>query len=476
MIACGNSGIFQECLRKVRPESDICIISCLTNFLSSADGPVTVSQRVDPVFQDFRAQIIGACLDNPDRYYLVSPPMYRTSPTWYRDGLPEVLTLFSQSLIADRPANLHLLPSFPTPDYEQDGVHLTPYSGLEFVCHLFDASLELLSLLEATTDEVVVRSCETTRVLEDRVMVLEQDHRRLNRAFESKSAVDAEMSDFRTNERNEDSFVIFGLSKIPDEIVGKPWQDQAVRDVQAVLTILMGREFQIVFIKNSTSRATHPPPEITYTVKMSSVSDSSKIRKKFGSFFLGSQDRRPDALRHINIKNMQTPETKTRVSVLKLLAKRYRDSNPGSRVQVISYDPRPLIKITPAASASDRRIKVYNYVEAVQNLPCNFTNEEIIPIVRRLNPKLLGQVRSLFVVLSDDMFRQQLRKFERKKASGSANPISNPEAAQEPDGVAVASPPTAVAVVPGTSGTGTRSRSIKRGASVAIGPPSKSQK
>ena len=143
------------------------------------------------------------------------------------------------------------------------------------------------------------------------------------------------------------------------------------------------------------------------------------------------------------------------------------------RVQVISYEPRPLIKITPAASASDRRIKVLKYVEAVQNLPCNFTNEEVLPIIRRINPKLLGQVRSLFVVLSDDMFRQQLRKFERKKSSGLANPEVSQDIAMEP----VASLGLPPAVVPGTSGSGNKSRTFKRNASAAaIGPPAKSQK
>ena len=34
--------------------------------------------------------------------------------------------------------NVHLLPSFATPAFESDGVHLTPYSGLEFVLHLFE--------------------------------------------------------------------------------------------------------------------------------------------------------------------------------------------------------------------------------------------------------------------------------------------------------------------------------------------------
>ena len=116
------------------------------------------------------------------------------------------------------------------------------------------------------------------------------------------------------------------------------------------------------------------------------------IRKKFGSFFLGGKDGRPEALKPFNIKNRVTAETRTRIDVLKLLAQRYRAANPEGRAQVITFDPRPLIKITPPSSASDRRIKTFTYVEAIQKLPCNFSTAETTPILRRINPELVGQV------------------------------------------------------------------------------------
>ena len=117
--------------------------------------------------------------------------MYQSSPVWYREGLPEILTLFSQNFYQDRPANLHLLSSFPTPEYGKDGVHLTPYAGLEFLLHLIDGAQELLDGLEASPDVVVAKASEGARVLEDRMMALEQDHRRLNNVVESKTAADA---------------------------------------------------------------------------------------------------------------------------------------------------------------------------------------------------------------------------------------------------------------------------------------------
>ena len=119
---------------------------------------------------------------------------------------------------------------------------------------------------------------------------------------------------------------------------------------------------------------------------------SSAIRKRFGSFFLGGKDGRPDPLKPFNIKNRVTAETKTRIDLLKLLAAKYRASNPEGRAQVISFDPRPMIKITPPPSSQDRRVKTYNYVEAVRKLPCNFTSAEVNPILRRINPELAGQV------------------------------------------------------------------------------------
>ena len=358
VLPCGHHGIFQDTLAKLKPDITVCIVACLTNFLASADGPSTISHRIEPILTEICSLLKDLCSANPGRMYLISPPMYRMSPIWYREGLPEILTLFSQSLSSDRPANLHLLPSFATPEYDADGdgVHLTPYSGLEYILHLFDSSHDLLSMLASSLDEVAIKSCESTRVLEDRMMALEQDHRRLNKVVEKKTAIDAEIADFHQNERFEDSFLISGLPPISSDLFGKAWQDQAVKDVQGVLVTLMGKEYPILFVQNATSRI--PNSEVKYNVKMRDAADSDLIRKKFGSFFLGSKDGKPPALKPINIKNRTTAETKTRVDILKLLAKKYRDANPDGKAQVISYEPRPMIKITPPASATDRRVKV----------------------------------------------------------------------------------------------------------------------
>ena len=51
IISCGSLDLFLDSLHQVREETTLCIISTLTNFLASADGPSTLSLRVDPVLQ-----------------------------------------------------------------------------------------------------------------------------------------------------------------------------------------------------------------------------------------------------------------------------------------------------------------------------------------------------------------------------------------------------------------------------------------
>lgn len=482
VLFCGHFETFGDSLKKVRPESNVCIVACITNFLTSIDGP-SVSQRVQPVLQDVREVLLEVCGANAACEFFLSPPMYRSAPVWYREGLPEVLTIFSQTLGRDLPGNFHLLPSFATPEFAPDGVHLTSYSGLEYLLHLFESSSEILERSPELGD-VSVRTCETTRALEDRMMALEQDHRRLNRIVDNKIAIDSEQSDFRQNERFEDSFVIAGLPRISDDLVGKDWQVQAIKNVQAAIKALMGRQMSIVFVQNSTKR--YQGAEVTYTVRMAEISDSRAIRDKFGSYFLGGKgDRRPEGIKGFSIKNRVTPETLTRISIMKLIAKRYKDSNPGSRVQVIGYAPRPLFKYTPASNASDRRPRVYNYIETVTKMPTNFSESEVEPILRRINPEMSGRIRSTFIILSDDHFKKLLK--ERKAHAPAAEAAGGPEADADAEantgnsattdagdqnqGPNPAAPAAAPNPAPGTS-----SSTRKRGATSPAGEASSAKK
>ena len=212
-VPCQRIDVFAESLRQVRAESNVCLMSCVTNFLTRSDSAQgSISQRIEGILMDFLGIVNRAASDNPNCIFLISPPMYRMFPIWYRDGMPEVLKRFSDVML-NRESNVHLLPSFATPSFESDGVHLTPYSGLEFVVHLFDSSTTLIESLVSRPEEVLTKNCESSRVLEDRMMALEQDHRRLNSVVESKTAEDAELAEMHENILFEDHFMIAGLKR-----------------------------------------------------------------------------------------------------------------------------------------------------------------------------------------------------------------------------------------------------------------------
>ena len=46
VLICTSLEVFVETLRQIKTVSDVCVVSCLTNFIASADGPIT--NRVAP--------------------------------------------------------------------------------------------------------------------------------------------------------------------------------------------------------------------------------------------------------------------------------------------------------------------------------------------------------------------------------------------------------------------------------------------
>jgi hypothetical protein len=257
VIFCTKLAIFVQSLRSIKVEATVCILSCITNFLvDSSDSSSSASIRVGQAMDDFFDRFVEYCLANPSRKYFVCPPMYRSTPLWYRDGLSEILTRFSTSFAkaAVRSSNLYAMPGFPSPSLEKDGVHLTAYSGLEFVLHLFDSARVLLGTIssgEVRQNHV----CESARSLGDRMIAIEQDHKRLVSAFDLKFAIDAELACFRTNERNEDSFIITGLNRVRDGLNGREWQAAAQAEVRRVLGHLaLDFNPHIIVVHNVTGR------------------------------------------------------------------------------------------------------------------------------------------------------------------------------------------------------------------------------
>lgn len=404
VIPCTKLGVFRQSLAAIKEETTVCIVACVSNFITdSVESSSSVSQRISINLKEFFDVLSQSCSAFPARRYLVCPPMYRKWPLWYRDGLPEVLHSFSDlyakgSLTV---SNLSAMPGFPTPSFESDGIHLTPYSGLEYVLHLFDRAQMILSSSSLTPEGREPVLSESNRLLKDQVIALQQDHQRLSSAFELKAAADAEMACYLENERNEDSILISGLPKLPAGLTGKEWQDKARKSVEDILRHISSSPVGVLVVHNATGRGVDAL--VTYTCQLESTEKSREIRKLFGRYFTGGKDSRPRELKDVSISNVVTKETRVRIAIMKVLGKKYSTSNPGSKVQVIGYQPRPLLRLVPPQGSSDRRPKSFNFIQAIQKLSKTLVDSELADIARRASAQFPGRLRELFVIISDDM-------------------------------------------------------------------------
>ena len=469
VITCRKLSTLSDSLRSVRSSSNSCIVSCLTNFFTdlSTRSSSNIGARVEPVLEELRGVFSEFCTSNPDVMLLVAPPMYRLSPDWYRQGLPEILHQFSKGMSGLLSPSFHLLPSFPFPEFDEGGVHLTAYAGLKFVVQLFDSSLDLIKGLSATTPVAVAHVSEATRVLEDRVVTLEQDHRHLRSQFQMKTAIDSELADFEENVRNECYFVISGLPQVPPELTGRDWQDHAKGLVQAKIKLILGRESKIIVV--SGLRRDEKP---VYLVKLESTEDSKRIRDKFGSSFKAGATPLPPGLKGLSIRSRVTHATRVRLAIMQVLAHNYKKSNPGSRTQVVNYVPRPLMRLTPPAGASDPRVQSYNFIEAVTKLPLKFSKSGMAEIMKSVSGKFKGQLRSLFVAISDD---DRVGRDHSDSATSSENSGSSSESETEEVRVSETRVPEASASAERVSAgelSRSRTEAVDSGRGSKRGPPS----
>ena len=334
----------------------------------------------------------------------IAPPLYRQSPAWYNRGLTQMSARFSSIFTTSPPPNLHLLPSFSCQDLMPDGKFLTPVSGLHYVLFLFDQTEMLLNRLHLTTDSQLVQVQEQVRHHEDRMSYLENQHIGLQRMVCTKVAVDSEFDDWIQNRNEEDWLVIKGLPRLTD-VTRQEWPNAVKKQVtdciKMVLVANRSRlDFQVIMVSNPFRLSTTGPGVLN--VRLDSVFASKRIRDLFSSFFRRHQPvPRPPALKGLSFRNKITLETKIRIEILRQLGIVFKDTNPGASYDVRGYDPRPLLITIPARSSSSRQ-RTYNFIQAVKQLPANFSDEGLTRIFQVVGDRFRGQLRSLFVVLNDD--------------------------------------------------------------------------
>ena len=104
-----------------------CLVQSVMSFLASADDTGAI----------FESMLREYCGQRSWIQVVVAPPMYCTTPVWYRRSLPLIALQFSAIVSLGWPRNLHLLTSPVSQELASDRVHLDPVSGLHYVLHLF---------------------------------------------------------------------------------------------------------------------------------------------------------------------------------------------------------------------------------------------------------------------------------------------------------------------------------------------------
>ena len=74
VVQCGRAALFGASLQSLRPESDTCIVSCITNFMTITKGSSAVALRVEPVIIDFLSKLTACAESRPEVQFLRRRP------------------------------------------------------------------------------------------------------------------------------------------------------------------------------------------------------------------------------------------------------------------------------------------------------------------------------------------------------------------------------------------------------------------
>ena len=407
VIDCPQLNNLEGALASVRDTSTVCVFSAISELLVHCDDRGTVQASVEHVMTSLAGKLGILCRARSGLSVMLAPPMYRTTPLWYRQHLPELANVFSEVFSKDKPPNLFLLPSFINQDILDDGYHLNPVTGLYYLIHLIDESEKLLKLASSGTDDCVKSISETSRSNRDRIVMLEIDHFRLTSQVNKKSAADAEFNEWVLNRSEENWLTIAGLPRLSGSLTRSEWQQAAKPQVRACLLEVVkffkvNIRFEVLVVTNPIKNANARLRLLN--VRLSSVEASKAIRDAFSGFFRGGANSptRPPGLKGIDIRNKVTFESRIRVAILKQLGLNYQASNPGASFKARGFDSRPQLVIVPPSSASDTRVRTMFFMEAIRMLPVILSDDNPIAIYRVLGGGFQGRLASLYVVLDDE--------------------------------------------------------------------------
>jgi hypothetical protein len=151
--------------------------------------------------------------DGTNSNMFILPPQFRRHPSWYRQFYTTILAIFEDAFRSPDP-NIWILPPFVDQEFEADGFHYTPASGLLYVQHLIHATHLILDS-SSKPDPVAQSHSSQLQGIRHDVSELRFNQIQIN-------AKQEEETNGRLNSEAENQFVVAGL-KVANS---KSWQER----------------------------------------------------------------------------------------------------------------------------------------------------------------------------------------------------------------------------------------------------------
>ena len=164
--------------------------------------------------------------DGTNSSVFILPPQFRRYPSWYRQFYTNILAIFEDAFRAPS-NNVWILPPFMDPEFEADGIHYTPASGLLYVQHLVH-STHLILESPSKPDPVAQSHSSQLQGVRYDISELRFSQMLIN-------AKQEEETNGRLNTEAENQFVIAGL-KIARS---NSWQERQSSFVNATKELLV---------------------------------------------------------------------------------------------------------------------------------------------------------------------------------------------------------------------------------------------
>ena len=282
--------------------------------------------------------------------------------------------------------NIWILPHFMDPEFEADGFHYTPASGLMYIQHLVHSTQSIIGLSVKPDPVAQIHSSQLQGIRHD-VSELRFNQILIN-------AKQEEETDGHLNSEAENQFVVAGL-KVANS---SGWQERKSSFVKATKELLVRfcPSLSTVLIKFCCVVTTRP--RLFLNVECDTVEAGTKVRQEWAKLVKSGDARK--RFSDITITNSVTLGTRVCCAILRAYAKAYLQENPQGQASVSSFISRPHFTYRP--SQTDRQISL-TFCETVLNddLP-EPTSDDLEQAYRVAGTRQFkGQLRSTFLIFPD---------------------------------------------------------------------------